>query len=36
MNIVYDRYGNLIRSFKTYDEAYKFKIVNQRFDWIIK
>ena len=30
-----DRYGVLIRTFKTWKEANNFRIIMQRFDWRI-
>lgn len=33
---VYDSVGKLLRCFKTYKQAFTFKIVMQRYDWTIK
>ena len=33
---VFDKYGYLIRSFRTWSEANKFRIIMGRFDWSIK
>ena len=33
---VYDSLGYYIKSFSTYKDAMTFKIVNNRYDWIIK
>lgn len=37
MYIVFDTTGNQIsKPFKLYKDAYNFKVLNQRFDWVIK
>lgn len=33
---LYDKYGYLVRSFRTWSEANKFRIIMCRFDWPIK
>lgn len=34
---VYDSYGNIVRgNFKSYKDAYTFKIIMNRLDWRIK
>ena len=36
MVLLIDRYGEIIRAFRTWSEANKFRIVNGRLDWRIK
>lgn len=33
---VYDSLGNILKSFNSYQAAFTFKIMNQRYDWKIK
>ena len=35
-DIVEDSYGNPIKSFATYKQAFTFKIMSQRYDWRIR
>ncbi len=33
---VYDSLGNFLRGFPTYQQAMTYKIMCQRYDWVIK
>lgn len=36
MYCVYDKEGNFIKKFSSYEDAFTFLIVMQRYDWSIK